>query len=231
MQVQFPYLSTRHIVAAAEGLRVLALGEHSEAVPVDLDVIVFEHLCERFELAVVDDADLPDVEGHMVLGRTTMRPGRIEINRQLRHSSERGRFRFTLAHEIGHWILHRDCVLAAVDAPSLFDDAPSATITTLHRADKGTRPREEIQADLFAAALLIGRQPLHREVHARFGTDGIRRLLLEHQSSPGGDLGRMIAKHRVAGLSPLHEAFDVSVEAMRVALDSRGYLSTIPTLL
>ena len=157
----------------------------------DLDAIVYGYLCEQDHLAVDDEAELADEAGDLVLGKTTMRPGKIEINRVLVAAGERGRFRFTLAHEIGHWVLHRAQVLAAADAPSLFGGITTTSLTTLNRTMTGPKPPpEEVQANRFAAALLINRRALQREVHARFGDLGIRDLLAETRGVPARERAR-----------------------------------------
>jgi hypothetical protein len=230
--VRFQYLSDKAIYEAAEALRFAALGSKAREVPVDLDAVLYGFLCEEDHLAVEDDAVLPDEGGDMVLGKTTMRPGKIQINRALRMGGDPGRFRFTLAHEIGHWVLHRAQVLAAADAPSLFGATIVPTLTTLNRTMNGPKPPpEEVQANRFAAALLIDRRALQREVQARFGDGGIRSLLTDMKQAPMREQGRRVAGWVVDGAPALASEFEVSLEAMAIALESRGYLNSSPTLL
>jgi hypothetical protein len=230
--VRFQFLPDVQIYEAAEALRFAALGPKARDVPVDLDAIVYGYLCEQDHLAVDDQDELADEGGDLVLGKTTMRPGKIEINRVLVSAGERGRFRFTLAHEIGHWVLHRAQVLAAADAPSLFGGTTTISLTTLNRTMTGPKPPpEEVQANRFAAALLIDRRALQREVHARFGELGIRDLLAEPRGVPARERARRVAGWRSGIALSLAEVFDVSLEAMAIALESRGYLDTTPILL
>ena len=65
------------------------------------------------------------------------------------------RFRFTLGHEIGHWQLHRELALAQRLQPSLFQQStgPSIICRTSQQ-----RARIELQANAFAAALLMPRR-------------------------------------------------------------------------
>jgi hypothetical protein len=230
--VRFQFLPDTQIYGAAEGLRFAALGSKASEIPVDLDAILYEHLCELDELAVDERADLADEDGDMVLGKTIMRPGKIQINRRLLDRGERGRFRFTLAHEIAHWVLHRAQVLAAADAPSLFGERENPCLTTLNRSVSGFRPPpEEVQANRFAAALLIDRRALQREIQTRFGDRGIRDVLANVGDLTTKERGRFIATWRGGSDLALADVFDVSVEAMAIALESRGYLNTNPTLL
>jgi hypothetical protein len=230
--VRFQFLPDAHIYEAAEALRFAALGLAARDVPVDLDAIVYGYLCERDHLAVDDDADLAHEAGDLVLGKTSMRPGKIEINRVLRVESERGRFRFTLAHEIGHWVLHRAQVLAAADSPSLFGATAVTSLSTLNRTFGAPKPPpEEVQANRFAAALLIDRKALQREMHSRFGDGGVRDLLVDAGNVSARERGRVVAAWRSGASPSLSSAFDVSLEAMAIALESRGYLDTTPRLL
>jgi hypothetical protein len=230
--VRFQYLSNNAICEAAEALRFAALGSKARDVPVDLDAVVYGYLCEQDQLAIEDDAVLPDEGGDMVLGKTIMRPGKIQINHKLRAGGDVGRFRFTLAHEIGHWLLHRAQLLAAADAPSLFGATVSPTLTTLNRTMSGPKaPPEEVQANRFAAALLIDRRALQKEVLARFGDQGIRTLLADMRDAPLRERGRQVASWEAGGAPALSSVFEVSLEAMAIALESRTYLDTTPILL
>ncbi|MDZ4259474.1 MAG: ImmA/IrrE family metallo-endopeptidase [Gemmatimonadales bacterium] len=231
--MEFAYLPDEAIDHEAERLRQDALGLRARDIPVDLDAIVYDHLCEHEGLIICDDVELADEDGETVLGKLEVGAGRIHISASLK--TDRGRYRFTLAHELGHWRLHRPMILAGADQGSLFSSTGGngQTMTTLNRGITGLKPpRHEIQANRFAAALLISPSALRREVSTRFGDTGIRELL---QGMPPNasirDRGRFIAAHEVNALAPLATAFDVSLEAMAIALESRGFLTTSsPTL-
>ncbi len=229
--MNFGFIPDVQIDAAALRLKVDALApDKLHDVPVDLDSVVFDCLCERDELVVDLDTELEDEDGEEVLGKTVIYPGRIQINARLRPDS--GRFRFTLAHEIGHWILHRPILLAARDQVGLFMEVGVvAALTTLNRSLTDARPpREEIQANRFAASLLIDHDRLRSEFHARFGTDGPSHVLRANGASkwPLRDQARFLA---AAGPAlPLSQLFSVSVEAMAIALESRRYLPHGATL-
>jgi len=66
------------------------------------------------------------------------------------HPDKEGRFNFTLAHEIGHWVLHRHDVIAVADTPDMFGMIPAPAICR-----DFSREPHEWQADNFAAALLM----------------------------------------------------------------------------
>ncbi len=218
----FPFISNESIDAEASRLRIEALPPRSiTELPVDLDAIVFDYLCERDELVVDFETELEDEGGEEVLGKTRFLPGRIQVNSRLRQDS--GRFRFTLAHEIGHWVLHRATILAAGDQIGLFG-GPSAklSLTTLNRSLTDPRPpREEIQANRFAASLLIDHTILRREIARRFGENGVEETLRQIGAleRPHREQARIIAQ---AGPNPhLAAQFAVSLEAMAIAIEGR----------
>ncbi|MEJ2060978.1 MAG: ImmA/IrrE family metallo-endopeptidase [Gammaproteobacteria bacterium] len=67
--------------------------------------------------------------------------------------------RFTSAHEIGHWVLHREQVM--------FRDMP---IQGLQR-ESGTRDHQEAEADYFAACFLMPRKLVIERFEANFLTE------------------------------------------------------------
>lgn len=230
--MKFPFLTNAQIDREAEHLRLSALGANALAIPVDLEAIVYDHLYEQEGLVICDDEELADEDGDVVLGKLEIGPGRIHLNAAIRN--ERGRYRFTLAHEIGHWRLHRPLLLAEADQPSLFGtgEARPVFMTTLNRAITGLRPpSHEVQANRFAATLLISPRALAREVNNRFGPDGLKSLLGPIADRPIRERGRLIAANATGSGTSLAAAFDVSIEAMAIALESRGYLDPTPGLI
>ncbi|MGQ0814412.1 MAG: ImmA/IrrE family metallo-endopeptidase [Gemmatimonadota bacterium] len=201
--------------------------------PVDLDAVVYDHLCERHGLYFNDEADLNESGAcDDVLGKTLPVSGRILINRELKARGEEGRYRFTVAHELGHWILHRPLVLAAAAQPGLFEDAEQYEFVSLNRdvfaaTDRRAVPREEWQANRFAVALLIGRDRLRDEFVARFGPPPVVRAGREApgRAATPRDLANQLATAQVNTLPQLRDVFGLSAEAMAIALESRGYVA------
>jgi len=225
--VNFPFMKNEEIDSAANRLRFEALGTRAREVFIDLDAIVYDYLCERDALSVDDEAELPDEDGDEVLGKTFIKPGRILVNRRLKTSRDQGRYRFTLAHEIGHWILHRPLILAVIDQPSLFSElAGVESLTTLNRSVTSPRPpRHEIQANRFASGLLIDHDLLRDHFRARFGAGGGAGSSSSSATElPPRALARHLASQAIGPLPPLAGVFGVSVEAMAIALESRGFL-------
>ena len=139
--------------------------------------------------------------------------------------------RFTLAHEIGHWMLHtahrhfRERQIPGTD----FHDR--------------RRPREEVEADLFAAELLMPQKILRSAFAARFGDPSDEEvsvlelaqnlsMALRRPIDPGA-LSLMKPSRRAALIAsapffrgnhfkPLTEQFDVSATAMGIQLLETG---------
>ena len=70
-----------------------------------------------------------------------VRTGTILIEARLIEEDNIGRYRFTLAHEIGHWIMHKDLINEGKAEAAFEDKVHSSAI--------------ERQADYFASALLM----------------------------------------------------------------------------
>ena len=99
-----PFLSKQTISKKAteliEGFQAMAGYEVKPPVPV-------EDIIERYlGLRLIYD-DLTRIFGRDVLGTVYVESKAICINEQLFESSSEGRLVFTIAHEVGHWVLHR----------------------------------------------------------------------------------------------------------------------------
>jgi hypothetical protein len=140
-----------------------------------------------------------------------------------------GRYRFTLAHEVGHWCLHRHLFIPAEIAHQgdLLIGEHSAEV--ICRKTSKRRPIER-QADEFAANLLMPRSLIRKAwAEFRFGSDEeihIATLRDQYQGrdplfrgrKPESQQERDLAiKEDFAG--PLAEQFAVSREAMRIRLE------------
>ena len=108
--MKYPYLPAKDIERAADGLLARAFGGKIP-VPMDLEAILFDLLAEEEKLAFDDERVLGRKDGDRILGQMWPFRNRIEICASLKdpHSKGRrkGRYRFTVSHEIGHWVLHR----------------------------------------------------------------------------------------------------------------------------
>lgn len=147
-----------------------------------------------------------------------------------------GRFRFTLAHECAHWCLHRDLFRPALQVAEPFGAARPIDPSIVCMSEP-VKPRIEIQADLFAAALLMPRSQV-KEVWEDFYPDGQPRIL-EQPDQVWHDFEEIVPAEQCYGdycwpepiddtleriAKPMADIFEVSTPAMRVRLEKLGLL-------
>lgn len=205
MTLDVPFLRDDRIEAAAALLWTeFGRGFGSPvAPPMPVDQLLELHLRLDFEIRDLQaELGLPDVHGAI-----WVQDRRVAVDRHLDpelRPAARGRYHFTVAHEIGHWQLHRH----------LFGDAGGRTPDFVGQG-RG-RSRVEIQADRFAASLLM---PLPMLVHAWTEIHG------EHPRRSGRWRGWQPGPAEGLAFSrPLAELFEVSAAAMRYRLEGCGLL-------
>lgn len=139
-----------------------------------------------------------------------------------------GRYNFTLAHEIGHWRLHRHYFLGNAKQMNLFDDG-SRIPDVVCRSTERKKPIEW-QADAFAANLLMPRSLVFQAWNEfRDGDDrevamvDLRPKYEQRTLYHRGDVAITTAERDLAikenFAAPLAERFQVSREAMRIRLE------------
>lgn len=230
--MQFPWLSENQIEASASRLLQRCVGSSgSSERQIDLEQIVI-HLSETEELSYDDDANLGFENGEPILGKTQPLRGRILLSRDLKSDLDTGRARFTLAHELGHWVLHRPLFVARAAELSLFgptEQVPEVELVGLNRSifPDGRRKvsSEEWQANRFAVALLINSEALRSEFVTRYDAPIIPRCggIWQSRSTTLRAHSRLLGAMGVNGYIPLKDVFGLSGEAMAIALESRGY--------
>lgn len=143
------------------------LGQFGSGLPVDVEAIARAH-----GLTVRAEPLEPSVSGMLVIKEGG---GVIAVN----ESHHRNRKRFSIAHELGHYVLHRNSAQVFIDAVFYRGD----------EAADGTHT-QEIQANVFAAELLMP-EPIVRE------------MFLKHPVDPHDEAAvkRMAARFEVSGHS------------------------------
>jgi len=116
------------------------------APPIPIDQILESLLELSLDITELDDG---------VLGALSFRGKKVWIDASLvpeENPTKEGRYNFTLAHEIGHWQLHRFYYLVNENQISMFDevDKPDLICRAIDRSDP-----IEWQANAFAAHLLM----------------------------------------------------------------------------
>ena len=119
-------------------------GSFSLPVPVES---IAEHFL-GYDLDITDEGLFADPS---FLGGISFETSTIFVNASI--EGHEGRYTFTIAHEIGHHVLHRD----------LYDELVADRSQILCREEK-QKPLIERQADRFAAALMMPRYILSDEV-------------------------------------------------------------------
>jgi Zn-dependent peptidase ImmA (M78 family) len=124
------------------------------------------------------------------------------------------RWRFTLAHEVGHLILHEE-ILKEYFGENIDIEK---TLSLTGKFPAKTNKFMEIQANKFASMLLLPEKPLLTEVGKYFTEQNINKgyLYVDHQRVNQTALYNLLAR--------LKEKFEVSNEVSRYRLASFGLL-------
>lgn len=227
-----PYLEKDEIRAAARDLRRRAFADDSP-VPVDLEILAFDYLYAEHDVEVYVDQPLAPENEKDVLGVTYPEKNEIHVDSQLA-DEHYGRFRFTIAHEIGHWMLHRPLYLDEDGQEGgSRQQADEPRIVTLRRdVEESDEERDynpaEWQANFFAIWLLLPDDALRQEFDRRFGERpfSVPSELCDPEAEyPIRPLSRRLVGTPKDGHVPLHERFLLSREATAIALEERGYLA------
>lgn len=152
--IKTPYLSKERIEGKANQLlqAAKAAGKIKYEPPIDVESIIENHL--KLGLEIVDFDDI------RILGGLDVKNRVIKVNAAVDpydNSKLQGRYHFTLAHEIGHEILH---------VPLLNIKNSDAILC---RSSHSSIPMEW-QADYFAASLLMPRELVFNAFREVFGS-------------------------------------------------------------
>lgn len=101
--------------------------------------------------------------------------GTVLIDNSLLNEEQLRRGRFTMAHEAGHWLLHRQMYIIDKNQVSLFDDMPNGRTTSIkcRKSDIESTKRKKLltdddwmewQADYLASALLMPKKSFINEI-------------------------------------------------------------------
>lgn len=192
--------------------------------PIPVEAILESYLGLRIEFD-----GLSSMFGEDVLGACYMKQKRIVVDESLDPTQDartEGRYRFTLAHEAGHWSLHRTYFISDPRQGVLFsDDGPSFVCR------KNTRKESmEWQADKFATHLLMPERMMRSEWERIAGGRPyitVRDLQEATAAIQGADPRSVVAA--LAGM--MAGRFQVSTEAMSYRLVELGMIVTEAPLL
>lgn len=225
---EVPFLPKQHIAREAE----LVLAECAETIgavtapPVPIDDIIEQHLKLVVEFKTMREL-FPFGDVH---GALWMRDQIVGVDTSLDpavNPRRRGRYHFTLAHEAGHWRLHRQYYLEDVAQGRLFGDDLAGPAYVCRSSD--TRPVER-QANQFAASLLMPRKFIFAAWTAWRGDSAV--VAIEELRSGGGPRHETDEHLMEDFCRPLADRFQVSAEAMRIRLNELELLvKTRPNML
>ncbi|MDB2596160.1 ImmA/IrrE family metallo-endopeptidase [Pseudomonadales bacterium] len=140
IELDYPKLTDDFIESSARALldAFLMWSDNHNPVPVRAEVIAEQFL--NYTIDITDQGIFSDPE---CLGGIIFDENLIKINSSV--ESHEGRYNFTIAHEIGHHVLHKDMYL---------EQRVNENNRIICR-EAGDKPLVEQQADRFAAALLM----------------------------------------------------------------------------
>jgi hypothetical protein len=248
MAIAVPFLSEREIEHAATRL-LFEFGDLRNGgrirPPVPIEEVLEKHLRLTLDfddlhgkLGIPKDDDEPEV-----LGALWAESKEVFIDESLdpdEHPEQEGRYRFTMAHEIGHWCLHRDYLTSpAQQGTDPFGHGrPPTVICRVSQA----KERIEWQADNFAGCLLMPESWIRIVWREQFSRSNPLTFSVFQDSSwtkpPMGWRGKgkfpadvserfdpaAVAYFFFRASEIMAPSFNVSIEAMRVRLEQLGLL-------
>ncbi|MEW6608909.1 MAG: hypothetical protein AB1414_15935 [bacterium] len=189
-----------------------------EARPIPVEKIVTEYLAAKDGLQFKIDNLKYDIFQRKIWGRTNLREKIISIDTSLIETpSLKTKYRFTLAHEVGHWVLHRKYIKSQKNFYKT-DDIEELIITLkecieafLHEFRclyDDSRKGIEFQANSFAASLLMPSNLFEIHFYKETNAYGIKlkELLWENEYEKVYD----------SILRYLSSLFDVSKQAAKI---------------
>jgi len=150
-----PYLREKVIEEHAQLLLDEWSQEHPAVTepPVPIDEILEVGLGLEFKICdLQSEFGHPDILGGIWFGARLVK---VDLSLDPKNNPGLlGRYRFTLAHEVGHWRLHRHHLMDDPATASLFEDKDTPAFV----CRSSIKPPEEWQADQFAACVLMPRR-------------------------------------------------------------------------
>jgi Zn-dependent peptidase ImmA (M78 family) len=168
-----------------------------------------DELCKRLERSHSISFELDAHLNDSILGKVNYSENKIQIDKGLKEDN--AKWRFTLAHEIGHFILHKRYSLQLSE---MYDKE----MEVYELCDLSQNIRMEIQANIFASQLLLPTKPLKLLIKQYFIEERIYKgyLYLDHQG---------INQYTVMKfLKQVQEYFQVSISAAKYRLIGLGFL-------
>lgn len=211
-EIKVPFLSSVQMQVLTEKILPSEVLEIIQPTPLGR---ICEILEKKYKAKFIFSEDLGSENGKDILGKISFTTFSIYISTKLERNSHR--WRFTLAHEIAHFVLHYKIL-------SKFYNEGLDTMTNLFATNNlfnDVQKRIEIQANIFASCLLMPKIPFYCAVIQSFKNYNINRgrLFLDDQQCNQDNF------HLVA--SQIGELFQVSKEAVKYRLISLNLLEGV----
>ena len=158
--MKVPWLTKKSIAAAATGVIADYEAKINRRVqpPIPVENIIERGLCLKLGFS-----DLrKKLKLNDVLGATYVKDGMICVDLSLAENQNEGRLCFTVAHETGHWTLHREYINQACRTGT--DDA------FIFCRIKDAKQKIEWQADYFASCLLMPKEAVKSAFYKCYGS-------------------------------------------------------------
>lgn len=177
-----------------------------------IDKNLCKFLSKNYGVKFVFDKSLEEVNKNQILGKIVFSPLTIFITKEL--YADFRRWRFTLAHEIGHLILHSHILKEYIDDNSDIEKS----ISLDGGVPTGMNKRMEVQANMFASRLLLPYKSFLKDVQKYFEKADVNRgrLYLDHQPC------NIILVNNF--LNELKNKYDVSNEVSKYRLKELGLI-------
>jgi len=215
-----PYIPEKYIEEDAE----LLIAEYQrDRSPVTAPPVPAEQIMEAQLQLTVEIDDLCAMFGSDdVLGAIWFKDAVVKVDESLDphvRPAMLGRFRFTLAHEAGHWRLHRKYYQEDPAQSHLFGGRGAPAFV----CRSSEKPPVEWQADTYASYLLMPRRLLIAAWERWRGS--LDAVVLATLPPAPVSIQRDADDVRMEQFCrPLAERFEVSAEAMRIRLEKLGLL-------
>lgn len=170
-------------------------------------------MSELYDVNFIVNEQLGSINNSPAIGKIVYNPLTIYIHPGLR--SDIARFRFTVAHEIGHLVLHSFLLSKYYGITADTENMQSASYVFSSEAQR----RLETQANRFAAILLMPTPYLKKVVSTYFTRENIAQrgfIFLDHQKD------NQVAVYKL--LSELQVIFGVSKDVAKYRLKDLGLL-------
>lgn len=202
--IKFPYVTEHKIEEIIKRLHKHNVYEN--------DRLNTDKLCKVLSEAYKMEFDFDSILPNQLLGKIDFDPLKIFVTSSLQN--EKHRWRFTLAHEIGHLILHSPLLRYSIDEKIDTDSSLSLDSNITDETSK----QVEFQANLFARHLLMPNDIIIKVVLKYFKQEDIHKGFLFLDNQP---------RNRALVFSLLNQMslhFEVSVEAAKVRLKALGLI-------